>query len=360
MNRSSLPSGLSTLKKWKEEKGTLNFDIKFQRKIGSWGNFQKSMLVYSLLSDSYVPALVFVKNNDIIDANGKSMASYSVLDGLHRLSSLFSYMNDEYKLHSAVPVLEIDGDTYNIGGSLFSELPQELQNLINAYKFSIQVIANASEFELEQLFININSGKELSVIQKAKPKLGVELCDYFTDILSKPFFSQGVNLTISQIRREEDLAIALQSLILLSEDYVSWKSLSLAECFTFSEKLRQDFNQYERDTFCEIADYLGVFDKKAKYLRKNNVCIIVKLAEEMILNGVDAGEFKLFLDDFFEEPSEDYRSFSGVGNVKKVNVLGRYHVLRDECYKHFNLSLDENDDLNNDSTSFGEISKASL
>ena len=52
MNRSSLPVGLFTLKKWKDEKDTLHFDIAYQRHQGMWGLPQKSMLVWSILADS--------------------------------------------------------------------------------------------------------------------------------------------------------------------------------------------------------------------------------------------------------------------------------------------------------------------
>lgn len=357
MNRSSLPNGLATLKKWKEEKGTLRFDVKFQRKQGMWSQIQKSMLVWSILSDSYIPPLVFNKaDEDMVDDKGKSMAVYSVIDGLQRTSSLFSFMNDEYRLHGATPDVDIDGETFELAGYLFSELPQELQNLINAYKFTIQVIANATEEELEQLFININSGKELSVIQKAKPKLGIELCTYFSEILEMPFFSQGVSLTAAQALREEDLALALQSMILLTEDYDDWKSLSVAECFKVAEYLRTNMTERDKKDFQEVVDYMKVFDKKTKYLRKNNVAVILKLAEQMILEGIDAVAFKAFLNEFFTSDNEEYKKYSGAGNVKRNNVEARYRVLMQECYRYF--KLDENLELNEAPSSSDELSPA--
>ena len=64
------------------------------------------------------------------------------------------------------------------------------------------------------LFTNINSGKELSVIQKAKPILGVELCEYFATITSSIFFSQGLNLTASQALRKKTLLLHYSHLFL--------------------------------------------------------------------------------------------------------------------------------------------------
>lgn len=345
MTRSSLNIGLSNLKKWHEEKNTLKYDLSFQRHTGMWSLPAKSMLVWSILSDSYIPPLVFVKGNeDVVDEKGKSMSVYSVLDGAQRTTNLFSFMNDEFRLHGSTPDAEIDNEMYPLAGYLFSELPQDLQNAINAYKFNIQVIANASEEEQTMLFANINSGVPLSTIQKAKPELGVDLCNFFAEIVEKPFFSQGLNMTAAQALREEDLCMALQALMLMS-DYDEYKSISVAECLKYASHLRNNFTQQEQENFCETVDYLGVFDKKAKYLRKNNVAVIVTLAEQMLYEGVEASEYKNFLNEFFASDNEDYKEFSGSGNVKRPNVEARYKILREECYRYFKLE-DMSDDEN--------------
>ena len=342
MNRSSLPVGLSTLKKWKEDKGCLRFDLKYQRHQNMWSLPQKSMLVWSILADSYIPPLVFLKSADEMkDEKGKTISCYSVLDGLQRTSNLISFLNDEYRLHGSTPDVDIDGDTFEIGGMLFSEMPQELQNLINSYKFNIQVIANATEEEQTMLFTNINSGKELSTIQKAKPRLGISLCEYFAGVLEKDFFSQGLNMTASQALKEDDLAMALQSLMLMS-DYDDYKSVSVAECLKFAEYLKTSFSEQEKQDFSDVTDYLGVFDKKAKYLRKNNVCCIVALAEQMMLEGVDACDYKSFLNDFFSGYNEEYKNFSGSGNVKRPNVEQRYRILKAEAYNYFGIQNPDN------------------
>lgn len=353
MNRSTLNVGLSNLKKW-HEKNALRYDLSFQRHTGMWSLPAKSMLVWSILSDSYIQPLIFVKNDeDVLDERGKSMSAYSVLDGAQRTTNLFSFMNDEFRLHGCTMDAEIDGEIYELAGKLFSELPQDLQNAVNAYKFNIQVIANATEEEQTILYANINSGVPLSIIQRAKPELGVDLCSYFAGVVEKPFFSQGLNMTAAQALREEDLCMALQSLMLMS-DYDGYKSVSVAECLKFASYLKNNFNKKEQENFLETVDYLGVFDKKAKYLRKNNVCVIVRLAEQMLCEGIEPAGYKAFLNEFFASDNEGYREFSGSGNVKRPNVEARYKILRDECYRYFKLELpegDENSEAMNDSSS---------
>jgi hypothetical protein len=268
-------------------------------------------------------------------------------------------MNNEYQLHGATPVAEIDGDSYDIAGCYFDELPQELQNLINAFKFSIQVIANATEEEQIRIYININSGVALSPLQQAKPRLGNELCNYFAGVLSNPFFTQGISLTTNQALREEDLAIALQSLILLcNDDYGDWKSLSVSECLRFSSYLRSYMQTSTMQDFEEIISYLNVFDTKTKYLKKNNTSVIIKLAEEMLLMDIEPEAYKAFLDEFFANLDESYKEHSGVGNVKKVNVYARYEIMRTACYKYFRLSPVKNSDANDAAASSDEPANA--
>lgn len=349
MERNSLPVGLSQLYKWHKDKGTLNFDLSFQRNIGYWSSIVKSMLIWSILSNSYIPPIILVKaDEDKEDDKGKSMSVYSVLDGSHRLGqSLFPYMNDEFALHSSTPTVNIDGDEFKIANLTFSQLPQELQNLINSYKFNIQCISHATEEELTMLYININSGKELSTLAKAKPHLGVELCEYFAEISEMPFMSQGLALSATQALKEEDLACSLQSLMLISE-YEDYKSLSLAECLKFADWLHENMTSQLKEDFKDIIDYLGVFSTRTKYLKKNNVCIIVKLAEQMLLEGIEAASYKAFLNEFFVGDNEAYKENSGVGNVKLPKVEARYEIMTKAAEQYFNISIlegAENDEV---------------
>ena len=140
MERNSLPVSLQTLYRWKKDKNTLRFDLIFQRKYGYWTSITKSMLIWSVLTNSYIPPVVLVKQEeDIADEKGKPMSVYSTLDGVHRLSTLFSFLGDEFVLHGSVPAIDIDEGHFEIAGKCFSELEQELQNLINSFKLSISL-----------------------------------------------------------------------------------------------------------------------------------------------------------------------------------------------------------------------------
>lgn len=213
MNRSSLPLGVMALYKyWTSSEQTLRCSLSFQRNSGMWNLITKSSLVASVLSDSFIPAVVFLKDKVGTNDRGKDICRYEILDGQQRLTSLFEFLDDRWALHGSIEPIEFDGFTYDIAGKKFSELEPELQDAIKGYRFSIQALENYTYPEVEKLFFNINSGVALSTIQKSKAKLGNENMAFFNELLTSGFFTQSVNLTEAQAKREDDLLLLLQTI----------------------------------------------------------------------------------------------------------------------------------------------------
>jgi len=349
MNRSTLPIGLGTLKKWYEEKNCLKCTLPYQRHSGMWNSITKSLIVWSILADSYIPPIVLLKDPDGVDEKGKQQFQYQICDGLQRLSTLFDFMNDNFKLHASTPEVELDGTIYDLNGLIFSELSDECKDRVSGYRFSIQCIENYTAEEAERLFYNINSGVALSLTQKSKPRLGEEICTFMREQLEKPFFTQGINLSTAQAIREDDFYLCLASIMLLDEDYCGYKSISMSECLKYSEILRNSFSDDKKLEIMEITDYLSqVFNVKSKYLRKNNVPPVIVLAKQALVDKIEADCFKAFLDEFFAKETEEYKEFSGSGNVKLVNISGRMSVLKREYLKYFSLTQTDDEQLPND------------
>lgn len=335
MNRSSLPVGVSTLKKWYEEKKCLKCTLPYQRNQGIWSNITKSMLIWSILSDSYIPPIVLLKDTE---DKGKQQFTYEICDGLQRLSTLFDFINEKFILHASTGEIEVDGTIYDLAGLTFSELSEECRDRINGYRFSVQCIENYTSEEAEMLFFNINSGVALSTIQKSKPKLGEEVCTFIREQLDKPFFTQSINLSANQAIKEDDFYLLLASIMLIDENYSEYKSISMSECLKYAEILRCSFSDDMKSEVIEIVEYLSeVFINKAKYLRKNNVPPVLVISQQAITEGIESKYYKAFLDEFFSNDPEEYKEYSGSGNVKLINVDGRVRVLQSAYLKYFSL-----------------------
>ena len=152
MNRSSLPVNVSRLKKWWDsEEKTLRCTLPFQRHAGVWNAYTKSSLIWSILSDSYVPPIVLLKDKAGEDSRNREVFTYEILDGQQRLTNIFSFIDDGWALHSATPLVSMDGFEYEVAGRKFSELEEELQNhyreiILNVQKSAEVIVAKRNKF----------------------------------------------------------------------------------------------------------------------------------------------------------------------------------------------------------------------
>lgn len=344
MQRSSLPLGVSTLKKWYFEKGCLRGDLPFQRHSGMWNNITQSNLVWGLLADSYIPPIVLLKDKAGKDEKGKEAYSYQILDGLQRLTTLFKFIDNEYALHSATPEVEIDGTIYDLAGLKFEDMSEECKNTILNYRFSVQCLENYTYEEAEKLFFNINSGVALSTIQKSKAKMGTELISFLNELLAMNFFTQGINITEKQAKSEDDLCLLLQGMLLLDNMYEDreYKNISTGTCLSYAESVRGKYSEDKRDRLIEIVNYLSdAFPVKNKFLRKNNVPIVMVVGWIALQNNVSAIDFRKFINDFASSVNVVYDEAGGSGNVRAAKVQMRLRVLFLELCKFFDINPEE-------------------
>ena len=347
MTRNSTPLAINKLKKWWDsEEKILKCDLPFQRHSGAWNPITKSSLIRSLLADSYVPPVVFLKDKTGTDDKGKDTHTYNILDGQQRLTNIFSFLNDEWALHAETPAIEYDGFPYDIAGKKFSELEEELRSLILQFKLSVQFLENYTMQEAEELFYNINSGVALSAVQKSKAKMGTDMIKYLSDLLRGTFFAQAVHVTEAQSKREEDLLmlkyayLLIQSVILLDNrfDGIEYKSIAAAFCQKYAADLRDNYGDEHRNILSDTIGYLDkAFSSKNKFLRKNNVPIVVVIARVALEQGIKEEEFKLFINEFSNQVYPSYDNASGSGNIKAKLVQMRLRVMFLAFCKHFSL-----------------------
>lgn len=345
MNRSSLPLGVNKLKKWWDaEEKVLRCTLPFQRHSGAWSAITRSNIIWSMLADSYIPPIVLLKDKVGVDAKNKDLFVYEILDGQQRLTNIFSFINDEWALHSATPDVTVDGFVYEIAGRKFSELEEELRDAVNQFRFSVQCLENYTMEEAEALFFNINSGVNLSPVQKSKSKMGTDLIKFFSSLLGGTFFTQAVNITEAQAKREDDLLMLLQSALLLDNRHegTEYKSISAAYCLLYAESIRGTYNGDKQKMLSEVVAYLDrAFTFKNKFLSKNNVPIVVVMAKIALENGIGERTFSGFINMFANRIYQSYKEASGSGNVKAKSTQMRLRVMFLALCRHFDLAADE-------------------
>ena len=106
---------LSEFYRW-YDRGRLILDTEWQREY-VWDRKRSSRLIESFLIDLPVPVIYLAVNDE---------EKYEVIDGLQRLTSVFSFFKNDYKLNG----LEIKQD---LNGCRFKDLPENLQAKLGFY-----------------------------------------------------------------------------------------------------------------------------------------------------------------------------------------------------------------------------------
>lgn len=328
MQKSSLPVGVKTLHKYYKESKTLDMDCPVQRAGGQWNNLSMSLLIHSMLTDYIIPNLYFRK--EVKDGT----SFLSVLDGKQRLSTVFSFIQDEWSLHAKTPKVVYDGTEYDIALKTFSELDEDLKSAILGYRFPAFQLENCTDDEVEETFARLNAGTPLSKIQQARPKMGMKMAEWCNGLVSQGFFQKSLNLTVPQLRREDDFLMLITGMMLLDNRcekcFLIKTSASAAECVRFAEYMKTNYTQEKKENMELLVEYLNETFKGAeyKYLKKNNIPIVMYNAQIAIEKGISEEEYFNVVDEFYNNDcTQAYEEASGSGNVKLVNINVRLKEL---------------------------------
>jgi len=124
------------------EQGYLELSPKFQRRE-VWSTEAKSYFLDSLIMEKPTHK-IFLR--EYIE---RAVTKREVVDGQQRLRSILQYCNDE------IFILNKHNTTF--GGLRFSELPVEIQNSFLNYKLAIDVLYEANDIEVLDLFARLNT-----------------------------------------------------------------------------------------------------------------------------------------------------------------------------------------------------------
>lgn len=335
MQKSTLPMGVRALKKY-FVRGSLLFDNPIQRADSMWSLLQRSLLIHSMLAGYPIPPLYLLKKKEGTEI------MYDALDGKQRLTSIFGFIEGDYALHGGTPEVELDGTVYDLANMTFEELSEECKDTILGYRFSIFCLEDATDEEVEEIFKRLNNATPLSPIQKCRSVLGVELSAWAKEVCKRDFFQHAISFTVAQLRREADLEVLLQTMLLLDarhEGY-DYKAISSREVTKYCEHIRGNYNEDKRAMMEEIVDYLGeAFPDKHKFLKKSNVPMIMVLSKIGLEHDIAPSEFKEFLDEFCEARCPAYTINMGTGNTKRAKTEGRLTALQDIFACKFELGV---------------------
>ena len=290
----------------------ISFKHKVQRRGNQWNKIQKSKLIYSLVTGYMpIPPIHVLDKDNIL----------WVIDGKQRLTTINSFVNDEFKLDKSMPAIMIGEETVELAKKKYSDLPEELQVKIKETEILQVKYKDYTDEQISEIYAALNNGTPLSADQKLRAALSSDVLEACDEVAESEFFTNVANITKGQFVKGEDLSVILQAAMLCSDfDFKDFSGKELLRYASSCDTKTIGKLKAACDNLCELSD------EKKKYLKK--------ISLPMIIAGMAIAENKAsylakvrnFINTY--ESNKEYRKYCMTSTAKKENVLGRWEFFK--------------------------------
>lgn len=281
----------------------LLLDYVLQREENQWTMEVKSNFMSDMLQQNWVPNLVFAQR---ICKNG-SLLMY-LIDGKQRLTTIFSYINNNWKIGNKVrrPIVKyqtnphIDPETgeqtfdwvdCDVRGKRFKDLPEELQEVFMDTEMEITVRMNCTDDEIQYDMLRLNDAKCMNTNQKSVLKIGYEYANRLKSITNMDFFTDGKYKT-SEEQKGALERVCVES-IMASRYLDDWKKSTEANAeYLAKNAVKEDFDDLE-----ESVDRLNdvITDETKDFFKVKDAFIWISVFNKFKELNEDDTRFNEFL-----------------------------------------------------------------
>lgn len=336
--------------------GKINFEHIVQRSY-VWERSRKSALIESMILGYPIPP-IFAKRID--DGTGKRGGNiYYIMDGKQRLSTVKEYLNDEFELNELPAIKYIDSISgeeveTDISELKFSELPENLQDILKDVMFSIIYFDNLTKEEERELFKRLNAGKPLST--KSKVLASCKDIDGILDIGEHELFKEMLSEKARMNKNQVSIVVKSWCMLNKSIEEISFESKSLNQ-LTENLIISQDEREKLEEVFNLVMDTHTtlLFHKKGKVAKKlyteTHFVSLIPYFNRAIESNYDSDIMSKWIFLFFDSESgasinTEYNNAVGSGSAKPVNIQIRDKILSESFNNYFHLDTNNDSDLN--------------
>lgn len=320
--------------------GQMVYDNPIQRPEGQWDNESKSLLIASILQKYPVPD-IYVQ---IEEREGSSKRVRSILDGKQRITILHSFVNNEFKLTPVImDGLSIEGKVYDLGNYTFDRLDENLKISLLSSTLRFILVEDATDEEIEEMFNRLNNGRPLSLVQRAKSKLGINISKWLRPLFQHEFIMDRTGLSKAQMANEDNLKIIIHLFMILDKKY-DIKSMTPTITTNYMEELRSRYSEESayfddiHDRILHGLDYIleatdGIpISTITKLVHLPMLILMAIIANENDYTKVAFGSWVSYFNDSIKmsvisdldsSPIRDYIQYMGQGTTQKVKFEGR-------------------------------------
>lgn len=316
-------------------KGEVVFDHSVQRGL-VWDLDRKSLLIHSMIEGYPIPEM-FAVNED----------NFSILEGKQRCNCIYDYLNDKFSLANVPDVTLEDGTVIDVNGKKFSELSEEIQDIINNYSLVIHYFEDITDDEISELFFRINYGKPLSAIEMSRVR--AKCLTTIQEIGKHELFTAALTEKAFEKYTHEDLVI--KSYIMLNHKNPCYDTKYVRPVMETAEFTEEDINKLNLifDRILEVYKRIasdnsvetGKLSKKIakRVITRTHMLSIIPITMKSINDDVDIELFTLWVKSFFcgkKSPTKYDRynsnATSGSGHVEAVKA--RLEVVKSDYTKY--------------------------
>ena len=330
------------------DKDTISFKNVVQRSF-VWERHRMSELIWSIIMGYPIPPIYAERG----ESDNDKVKIYDVMDGQQRNISIYKYMKDEFALTELkpIPYLDENGEecTVDISGKKFSELEEELQDIIKDATITVKYYDNLDQSQKAEMFRRLNNGKPLSA--KSRTLASARNIGSLLNIGSHKLFDEM--LTEKSKANKNQAVIVVKAWTMLNRE---------VEDISFASK---DFNPMIEEveiTTEEKAELVNVFDfivathdelvenKEKEMARKlyteTHLVSLVPYIKKSMDNGINEAMMAEWIIDFFKTENNtsiytQYMEASSGGVARNASVVARHEALG-KSYEEFFKENSEN------------------
>lgn len=337
------------------EKDTIGFDNEVQR--GEvWERWRMSELVWSIIMGYPIPPIYCERGTD---SENDKMKYYDCLDGKQRCTTIYKFQNDMFALTELSPISYLDENgeeqDIDISGKKFSELDEELQDIIRDATITVRYYDNLNQSKKAEMFRRLNQGKALSA--KSRTLASAKNIGELLDIGSHEIFAQM--LTDKARASKNQAIIVVKAWTMLNEEVINVSFASkdfnpMIESINISDKEKQELVKVFDFAVGVHEELIGNHEKSvAKYLfRETHFISIVPFIKIALENEITEAIFAEWLIDFFKTNNDtdvyaEYMNACKQAVASNASIMARHESLEKSYEEFFKVEDSENDESEN-------------
>jgi hypothetical protein len=323
------------------DKETISFKNVVQRSF-VWEKHRMRELIWSIIMGFPIPPVYSERGGNESD----KVRVYDVLDGQQRCTSIYKYINDEFALTELKPIPYLDEEgnecTIDISDKKFSELEEELQDIIKDATITVKYFDNLEQHQKAEMFRRLNNGKPLST--KSRTLASAKNIEELLDIGSHKLFDEM--LTEKARANKNQVTLVMKAWTMLNNEIVSVSFASK----DFNPMIEQaEISDDEKLELTKVFDFIvnvhnELIDNKEKSIAKKLYTVthfvsLIPYIKEAMDNGISEAMMAEWLINFFKTENNtdvyvEYMEATRDGVARNASIVARHEAL-EKSYKEF-------------------------